>query len=99
MAVTVVTGAASGIGRATVEQLLRTGGQVVAVDRTVESMGWLDADSAQPVVGDVTDPATNEAAVAAALERFGRLDGLFLNAGKSASGPIETLEMARFDEC
>jgi meso-butanediol dehydrogenase/(S,S)-butanediol dehydrogenase/diacetyl reductase len=97
--VTVVTGAASGIGRATVEQLLQAGGQVVAVDRTAESMAWLDASSAHPVVGDVTDPATNDTAVAAALDRFGGLDCLFLNAGMSASGPIETLEMARFDEC
>ncbi|HEU5268138.1 MAG TPA: SDR family NAD(P)-dependent oxidoreductase [Jatrophihabitans sp.] len=96
---TLVTGAASGIGRATVELLLRAGGQVVAVDRSAESMDWLDPQRAHPVVGDVTDPVTNDAAVAAATERFGGLDAVFLNAGMSATGPIDTLDLARFDEC
>ena len=52
-----------------------------------------------PVVGDVTEEATNAAAVAAAQERFGGLDAAFLNAGLSVSGPLETLDLARFDEC
>jgi meso-butanediol dehydrogenase / (S,S)-butanediol dehydrogenase / diacetyl reductase len=99
MAVTLVTGAASGIGRATVEQLLRAGGQVVAVDRSATSMAWLDTDIAHPIVGDVTDEATNAAAVEAAIERFGGLDGVFLNAGVPVSGPLETLDLDRFDEC
>ena len=97
--VTVVTGAASGIGRATVEHLTRIGGRVVAVDRSAESMNWLDMRSTCAVAGDVTDEATNDAAVAAAQERFGGLDAAFLNAGLSVSGPLETLDLARFDEC
>src|SRR6478752_4409040 len=97
--VTVVTGAASGIGRATVEHLTRIGGRVVAVDRSAESMDWLDMRSTCAVAGDVTDEATNDAAVAAAQERFGGLDAAFLNAGLSVSGPLETLDLARFDEC
>jgi 3-oxoacyl-[acyl-carrier protein] reductase len=97
--VTLVTGAASGIGRAAVENLTRTGGRVVAVDRTAEAMDWLDESSMWPVVGDVTDQDTNDAAVAAAEERFGGLDAAFLNAGMSVSGPLETLDLARFDEC
>ncbi len=99
MPVTLVTGAASGIGRAAVEQLLRAGGQVVAVDRPGASMDWLDRDHAEPVIGDVTDEATNTAAVDAAMRRFGGLDGLFLNAGMPVSGPLETLDLERFDEC
>jgi len=71
--VTVVTGAASGIGRATVEHLTRIGGRVVAVDRSADSMDWLDKRSTCAVAGDVTDEATNDAAVAAAQERFGGL--------------------------
>jgi NAD(P)-dependent dehydrogenase (short-subunit alcohol dehydrogenase family) len=99
MSITLVTGAASGIGRATVEQLLAAGGEVVAVDRPVASMDWLDTDRAAAVVGDVTDEETNSAAVAAAVERFGGLDGVFLNAGIPVSGPLETLDLDRFDEC
>ena len=97
--VTLVTGAASGIGRATVEHLIHIGGRVVAVDRSADSMDWLDKRSACAVVGDVTDEATNHAAVVAAQERFGGLDAAFLNAGLSVSGPLETLDLARFDEC
>ena len=97
--VTLVTGAASGIGRATVEHLTRIGGRVVAVDRSADSMDWLDKRSTCAVAGDVTEEATNEAAVAAAHERFGGLDAAFLNAGLSVSGPLETLDLTRFDEC
>ena len=39
--VTLVTGAASGIGRATVELLLEQGGAVVALDRDPDALGWL----------------------------------------------------------
>jgi NAD(P)-dependent dehydrogenase (short-subunit alcohol dehydrogenase family) len=99
MSIILVTGAASGIGRATVEQLLAAGGRVVAVDRPGASMDWLDPDRAAAVVGDVTDEETNLAAVAAAVERFGGLDGVFLNAGIPVSGPLETLDLDRFDEC
>jgi meso-butanediol dehydrogenase / (S,S)-butanediol dehydrogenase / diacetyl reductase len=97
--VTLVTGAASGIGRATVEHLIRAGGRVVALDRSAGAMDWLDDGRACPVIGDVTDQATNDAAVAAAEERFGGLDAVFLNAGMSVSGSLETLDLARFDEC
>jgi 3-oxoacyl-[acyl-carrier protein] reductase len=72
---------------------------VIAVDRSADSMDWLDEGSTCVVVGDVTDAATNDAAVAAAHERFGGLDAAFLNAGLSVSGPLETLDLARFDEC
>jgi len=98
--VTLVTGAASGIGRATVELLLEQGGAVVAFDRDPEALGWLAGDGrARSVIGDVTSEADNLTAVAAAQETFGRLDGLVLNAGAPASGPIEELDLAIFDAC
>ena len=98
MSVTLVTGAASGIGRATAELLLARGGRVLAVDRDEAGLAWTNAyDDAAALVGDVTSEADNEAAVALAVERFGGLDGLFLNAGASASGPIETVDLAVFD--
>lgn len=48
---------------------------------------------------DVTSETANAAAVAAAVAEFGRLDGLVLNAGAPASGPIEVLGLASFDAC
>jgi meso-butanediol dehydrogenase/(S,S)-butanediol dehydrogenase/diacetyl reductase len=98
--VTLVTGAASGIGRATVELLLAAGGAVVALDRDPAALGWLTGtERARAVIGDVTSEADNVTAVAAAQEAFGRLDGLVLNAGAPASGPIEELDLATFDAC
>ena len=99
--VAIVTGAASGIGRATVERLVAAGMNVVAVDLDRDRFGWLAAqgidDSVDVVVGDVTDPALNAAAVAAALKRFGRLDAAVFNAGVSMSGDLLDLPMEQFD--
>jgi meso-butanediol dehydrogenase / (S,S)-butanediol dehydrogenase / diacetyl reductase len=99
--VTIVTGAASGIGRATVERLVRSGGDVVAVDRNPEHFGWvadggLDA-SVDLIVGDVTSADVNASAVVAALERFGRLDAAVFNAGVSMGGDLLELPMEEFD--
>lgn len=83
--VALVTGGASGIGAAAVDRLVAAGAQVVVVDR--------DADGAAAVAekagglafpADVTDPTALPAAVAAAEERFGRLDVVLLNAGVTA---------------
>jgi meso-butanediol dehydrogenase / (S,S)-butanediol dehydrogenase / diacetyl reductase len=99
--VAIVTGAASGIGRATVERLVAAGMNVVAVDLDHDRFGWLAAqglaDAVEVVVGDVTDPAWNAAAVAAAMQRFGRLDAAVFNAGISMSGDLLDLPMEQFD--
>ena len=71
----IVTGAASGIGRATVERLTAEGAAVVGVDLH-------DAT----VTGDVRDPAVADAAVAAALDQHGRLDALCNVAGVLRTG-------------
>jgi len=99
--VAIVTGAASGIGRAVAERLLVGGGSVVAVDRAVEALAWThearDATRLATVVGDVTSADTNAAAVALAIERFGRLDAAVFNAGVSMSGDLLDLPMEEFD--
>ena len=96
--VAVVTGGASGIGRALVEQLMAEGGRVVAGALDADRFDWAAGDDAIEVLaGDVTDPATNEAAVARALDRFGRLDAVALNAGIPASGDLLTLPIEAFD--
>ena len=97
--VAIVTGAASGIGRATAERFAREGAAaVIAVDRSAEAFAWADADPVvHPLVGDVTDEATNAAAVAAATDDHGRLDVLVCNAGVPQSGDLLDLDLERFD--
>jgi meso-butanediol dehydrogenase / (S,S)-butanediol dehydrogenase / diacetyl reductase len=94
--VAIVTGAASGIGRALVEHLVGAGASVVAVD-LAEGGPHDDGASVAVVTGDVTDPAVNDAAVGTALDRFGRLDAVALNAGIPASGDLLDLPIEVFD--
>src|SRR5690606_9465085 len=78
--VAIVTGAASGIGRATTELFAERGARVVALDQD-EAVNALASDSVLPMVADVAADGSAEAAVAAAIDRFGRLDVLVNNAG------------------
>lgn len=93
--VTIVTGGASGIGRATVERLVRAGGAVVVVDRHA---GDLEERSTLRVLeGDVTSTEINQQAVVIAERDFGGLDAVVLNAGVAASGDILDLPIEVFD--
>ena len=93
-----VTGAASGIGRASVERLLADGASVVAVDLSDEALSWTaGVDRVVTVAGDVTLQDTNTAMVAAAVEHFGSLHGVFLNAGIPGNGLIDRAPMELFD--
>src|SRR5262245_9372832 len=69
--IALVTGAASGIGRATARELLRRGHRVAALDRDEPALIALAeelGDRLLPCVGDVTDAASIDAAVAAILD-------------------------------
>ncbi len=79
-----VTGAGSGIGRATAQVLAARGHEVVATARRPEVLD--DLDVAQRLALDVTSDASVEACVAAA----GPLDALVNNAGITETGPLET---------
>ena len=89
--VALVTGAGSGIGKATAKMFADRGYGVVVVDLTAESLAWTaaEADPGRYVVvaGSVTDEALNREAVAAAVDTFGRLDVSILNAGITGSKP------------
>ncbi|HEX6666684.1 MAG TPA: SDR family oxidoreductase [Solirubrobacterales bacterium] len=79
-----ITGAASGIGRATAEEATAEGARLVLADINDEAGEALAAelgDGASYVHCDVTDEASVEAAVKAAVETLGRLDGSFNCAG------------------
>lgn len=83
-----ITGAASGIGRAAARLFAAEGARVVAVDRAPEVAATVDlvrqsGGQAEALVGDVAEPALVDRAVALALDRFGALDVTFANAGIS----------------
>lgn len=79
-----VTGAASGIGRAIAGRLERDGWRVLAVDLEPDPGG-----PGEPFAADLTVRDANGAAVAEALERFGRLDAVIPNAGFQHVSPVE----------
>lgn len=83
----IVTGASSGIGRATAELFLANGWTVGALARSGELLQELaDRFGAIPLVADVTDPAQVRDAFADFISRAGRLDALFNNAGIFTAG-------------
>ena len=92
-AAAIVTGGASGIGRATVEQFVERGLGVVAVDLSLDRFDWIPTDAPiVPLALDVTDEPSNTAMTAAAVQHFGRLDVAVLNAGMPGGGTIENLD-------
>ncbi|HEV3239202.1 MAG TPA: SDR family oxidoreductase [Casimicrobiaceae bacterium] len=90
--IAIVTGAGTGIGKATALALLREGYRVVLAGRRQELLAQViveagaGAGSAIAVATDVSDPASVRALFARTKETFGRLDLLFNNAGVGAPG-------------
>lgn len=91
--VALVTGSGSGIGRAAVEMLLAEGAKVVGADLKPGD----EAENYAPAVCDVTKESDVEAAVATAVNRFGRLDIALNVAGASKSGTIVDQSEADWD--
>jgi len=92
--VALVTGASSGIGRATVDALSRAGFVTVASARAPEDVATLERDGLLAVQIDVTDERSMAEGVAAAEAKGGRVGVLVNNAGWALAGPIEELDMA-----
>jgi NAD(P)-dependent dehydrogenase (short-subunit alcohol dehydrogenase family) len=89
----VVTGAGTGIGRATARAFAAEGAHVVAIGRRVEPLRETAAenDRIMPLPVDITAEGEPERIVQAVLETFGRWDVLVNNAGIVHSGAIGTL--------
>ena len=100
--ITIVTGATSGIGRRTVEIFVREGAKVMATGRREELGRTLEEtlghDNCLFVRADATQEADVKAMIGTCLEKWGRLDCLFNNAGGPAPvGGIETVPVEGFD--
>lgn len=97
--VALVTGGTSGIGEATVRRFVAEGAKVVLVGRS-EAQGHAIArqlgETAAYWRADVSEEGGVEQTVAFCVERFGRLDILFSNAGAPATGTSEDLTQADF---
>ena len=98
-----VTGAASGIGRATATHLVEGGARVALVDRDADRLGSVAISLGGDVVAveaDVTDEAAVAAALAATIERFGALHGVVTSAGifdPADLVDLDALDLAVFD--
>jgi NAD(P)-dependent dehydrogenase (short-subunit alcohol dehydrogenase family) len=90
-----VTGAASGIGRATAERLLGEGATVVGVDLAPGAIE--EGDRYRFVAADVRDDEAVGSAVAAAVDAGGRLDGVVHAAGVAGGGAVHLLDRAEWD--
>ncbi len=99
--VAVITGAASGIGLATLELFVEQGARVVAADRQLEAGAALAARFPGVVhfaACDVTDTAQIKAAIDSAAQHFGGLDILFSNAGAvGSSAGVENFDADGWD--
>ncbi|MFF4795493.1 SDR family NAD(P)-dependent oxidoreductase [Streptomyces sp. NPDC001276] len=83
--VAVITGASQGIGAGLVNAYRKLGHAIVATSRTIAPA---DDAGVLTVRGDIADPATAERVIAAAVERFGRVDTLVNNAGVFVAKPF-----------
>ncbi len=92
--VVLVTGGSDGLGRALCTTLVDEGARVALCARGAERLAAVADElraaggDVEPVVGDVRDEETLAALVETAVSRWGRVDGVVNNAGRSAASPV-----------
>lgn len=93
----VITGAASGMGRAAATRLKKAGWQVLAVDLNADQLQWTESEAIASQVADVSSEADNARVAAEADKLFGGLDAAIFNAGIVGGGSIDdmTTELLR----
>ncbi len=100
--IAIVTGAGTGVGKAAALAFLKDGYAVALAGRRAEPLHEViaqsgAADRALAVPTDVSDPESVKALFAATVQKFGRLDVVFNNAGVNAPGiPLEDLTLAQW---
>jgi NAD(P)-dependent dehydrogenase (short-subunit alcohol dehydrogenase family) len=96
--VAIVTGASSGIGRATALAFASQGASVVAVARDAaalrEVIEMMPSGAGEVAAHDITTPEAADLVVEAAMDRFGQIDALVNAAGIIAMGPVDQTDDA-----
>ena len=92
----IVTGASQGIGAAIVQAFLDRGYNVVATSRSVSKAGFAPSPKLAIVDGDISQAATAEKVVKAAIEKFGSVDHVVNNAGIFAAKPFTDFTIEDF---
>jgi NAD(P)-dependent dehydrogenase (short-subunit alcohol dehydrogenase family) len=97
--VAVITGAGSGMGRASARTFVREGARVLGVDISGREKETADelASAFVPFHGDVSKEADVEAMFAAAVDAFGRVDAVLNVAGIGSGGPLVDSTVDEFD--
>ncbi|MBA4178952.1 MAG: NAD(P)-dependent oxidoreductase [Anaerolinea sp.] len=95
----IVTGAASGIGRATAQLFAAEGAKVLAVDLPGTALAEAHSGiaSIKPFEADIADEIAGERIVAAAVDAFGGLDILVNNAGTGSNALAEVMSLSEWD--
>lgn len=94
MSVILITGASSGIGYQTAQDLARQGHTVYGAARRVDKITPLAKDGIKPLPLDVTSDASLQAAVTTLIANEGRIDVLINNAGYGSYGVVEDVTIA-----
>jgi NAD(P)-dependent dehydrogenase (short-subunit alcohol dehydrogenase family) len=95
-----ITGGNSGIGLATAKLFVAEGARVIITGRNKETLDAAAKElgpNAFAIVADTTDVAATEAAVKKGVERFGKLDIVFANAGIAGNTPVGGTTLAAFE--
>ena len=96
-----ITGGNSGIGLETARLFVAEGAKVIITGRnqqTLEAAAKELGPNALAVVADATDVAATEAAIRKGVEKFGKLDIVFANAGIPGSTPVGATQVAAFEQ-
>ena len=93
--VILVTGASSGMGKLSAQDLIKAGHTVYAVARSVDKMKDLEALGGHIMKMDVTNEEDIEKVVAQVIAEQGRIDVLWNNAGYGLYGPVEDVSMEK----
>lgn len=100
----IVTGAGSGMGKATALALAQHGAAVAAIGRSanitdiIEDADALARERLFALAGDVSDPATVSRVIPQAIERLGGLDGLIHAAGIAPNAMVDEMTVEEFDQ-
>ena len=95
-----ITGAASGIGRATAILAARLGARCILCDRNEDGLGSVteQCPGSRSLALDLTDCAALKARIADCIAEFGKLDGFAHIAGRPYISPLKTVDRERFDD-